>query len=229
MKKRFLVIIALVFVQQFQAQYLNEFGFLIGGSNYSGDIGDETYIKPNTFAGSLLYRRNLNSRLSLRGTLSYYTLKDSDRNSSNPVRQERNVSFTNNLTELAVGLEINYLDYDITKYQNPFTPYLFVELAGYHYSQLDADAAANGVKKFNSAFGYAIPLGIGFKSRITRNIGFVAELRARYAMTDDLDYENNTIPEFDFGNTRYNDWYFFTGIGLTYSFGRPPCAVSPRY
>lgn len=228
MIKHRLFILALLFIVSVQAQLLNEIGFFGGGANYSGDIGDETYIKPNTLAGSLIYRRNLNTRISLRGTLSIYPIADDDANSSNPVRQDRGYSFSNSLIELAAGVEMNYLDYDITTYDYSYTPYLIFEVAAYHYNVVSS-VASDGTYNYATEIGYAIPLGIGFKQRITRNFSYSAELRARYSLADNLDYSDENIPQLNFGNPDHGDWYFFTGIGLTYSFGRPPCAVPPRY
>lgn len=227
MNKYFLLIVFLFSTAVSKAQYLNEIGLFGGGSNYSGDIGNEIYIMPNKVAGGLIYRRNLNTRLTLRGTGSIYPLKDNDANSLNPVRQERGFKFSNTLYEVALGLEFNYLDYDITSSSTIATPYLIFEVAGYYYNVVSS--VTNGNINYTSNIGYAIPLGIGFKSKITRRIAYAVELRARYALTDDLDFSDEKISKLNFGNTKNNDWYFFTGVGLTYSFGRPPCAVQPRY
>lgn len=210
-----------------QAQYLNEVGVFAGGSNYSGDIGNETFIAPNRVAGGIIYRRNLNERLTLRGTLSVYPVSDDDNNSSNPVREQRGIRFTNTLAEVATGLEFNYVEYDITSYENRFTPYLFAEVAAFRYSTIGS--IVNEVENYNTNISYAIPFGLGFKGGITRNWGYATELRARYTFVDNIDYNNEKIPVLNVGNPKNNDWYFFVGVGLTYSFGRPPCAVEPRY
>ena len=211
-----------------QAQLLNELGVSVGGANYSGDIGDEYYIMPNRLAGGLIYRRNLNSRITLRASYTFYNLAEADSLSTNIVRQRRNYSFTNLVNEGTLGVEFNFLDYDITNPNSNFTPYIFFELAGINYSEIDHYDPQGG-STFKSSFSYAIPLGLGFKSSLTRQFGIALELRARYAMTDQLDYTTETIDALNLGNPRYNDWYFFTGIMITYSFQRPPCAVKPRY
>ena len=53
----------------------NEIGIFAGGSNYIGDVGPTTYIHPfsynistNVVAG-IIYRKNLNERIALRGKL----------------------------------------------------------------------------------------------------------------------------------------------------------------
>lgn len=213
-----------------QAQLLNEIGMSFGGANYSGDVGDEQYVMPNKLAGGLIYRRNLNSRISLRGTYTFYVLSDDDKLSSNIVKQQRGYSFTNNLNELALGIEFNFLEYDITHPNKDYSPYLFFELAGFNYKTVSSQNT-DGTHNFQSDFALAIPLGVGFKAGITREIGVGIEFRARYALTDELDYTSTEINSLDLDLSKRidNDWYFFTGILLTYSFQRPPCAVKPRY
>ncbi len=211
-----------------QAQLLNEIGGTLGGVNYSGDIGDETYIMPNEAAGGIIYRRNLNSRITIRGTYTYYTLSDADSLSNNTVRQRRNYSFTNAVNELALGVEFNFFDYDVTNPDSNFTPYVFFELAGLSHREVAHYDPVNG-STFNNSYTYAIPLGVGFKTGLSREFGISLELRARYAMTDQLDYTTTEVEALNVGNSRYNDWYFFTGVMLTYSFQRPPCAVKPNY
>ncbi len=207
------------------AQLLNEIGVFVGGTNYSGDIGNEFYIFPNKIGGSFMYKRNINSRFSARASYSYLPIADNDANSFNTVRQNRNYSFTNTIHELAFGIEFNYFDYDIMSVLNGYSPYLFVEFAGFHYKV--ATSTVDEKVGYGNKIAYAIPFGIGYKSKITDTIGYALELRARYTFEDDLDYNNEDFKDLRFGNPNSDDWYFFTGVSLTYSFGRPPC-FSPR-
>jgi len=213
MTKIYFTIIGLLFAAQIQAQLLNEIGFFAGGTKYIGDVGNEDYLIPNDIGGGLVYKRNMNSRISLRTTASYFRIKGNDANSSNIVRQKRDYSFSNRIIELAFGLEFSYFDYDITSYKHAYTPYLLVEVAGVDYSTAT-----------NHKISYTIPFGVGFKSKITNHIGFALEMRSHFTFEDDLDKT-----PLNFGNPNGNDWYFFTGASLVYSFGRPPCAVNRVY
>ncbi|MDX9705049.1 MAG: DUF6089 family protein [Weeksellaceae bacterium] len=91
-----------------------------------------------------------------------------------------------------------------------------------------------------------VPLGVGLKYKYN---GFVlsAEVGFRYTNTDNLDFSFANERDFTFitepglpqadvnlvngniirsrqvGNMSNYDWYVFTGITLTYSFGREPC------
>ena len=57
-------------------------------------------------------------------------------------------------------------------------------------------------------------------------LGF--EIGARYALTDNLDGSNpvdefEANPNFKHGALYNNDWYVFTGLTLSFTFGRLPC------
>ena len=73
----------------------------------------------------------------------------------------------------------------------------------------------------------AIPMILGIKKTLGEHFIIAAEVGARYAFTDGLDGSTNvggsTVNNVSFGNTNNNDWYVFSGLSLTYSFGRKPC------
>lgn len=225
MNKFFLAFVSLLFFLNTDAQYLNEIGLSVGGTNYSGDIGREFFIFPNRIGGSLVYKRNVNSRIVGRASLSYLPIADDDANSSNIARNERGYSFTNTIYEAAFGIEFNYFEYDVMSRNLGFSPYIFVEIAGFYYDI--ATSRTDGSTGYGNNVSYSIPFGIGYKARITDRLGYALELRSHYAFADDLDYNNQDFPDLRFGNPNSTDWYFYTGATLTYSFGRPPC-FSPR-
>lgn len=235
MNKIFIAFISLLFFQQTQAQLLNEIGIAVGGTSYSGDIGRELFIYPNKIGASIVYKRNVNSRLVGRISLSYLPIADDDANSSNIVRQTRGPEgvgyrFTNNLYEAAFGIEFNYFEYNVMSRYKGYTPYIFVEFAGLGYNYVTAVENGEAILSSGYKVSYSIPFGIGYKSKITDTLGYSVELRAHYTFEDDLDLTNQTDQDLsiiNIGNPNTSDWYFFTGFSLTYSFGRPPCS-SPR-
>ena len=67
---------------------------------------------------------------------------------------------------------------------------------------------------------------LGYKTNISNHLVLAAEVGARYTFSDELDGsvpDNEFREQFSFGNTNSNDWYVFSGITLTYTFGRRPC------
>lgn len=203
-----------------------EAGIFVGGSNYIGDVGAEYYIKPNSLMGGVIYKWNANPRVAFRGTFTIAQIKANDKESINRQRYFRGISFTNTIKELAVGLEFNYFDYDLSDYRKTHTPYILVELAAFNYSVATEET---GTKQYNytSNTSLAIPFGIGYKTKLGAGFAIAAEVRARYTFVDDIDYNNNKISSLQFGNPNSNDWYILSGISLVYTFGRPPCYVTP--
>ena len=94
---------------------------------------------------------------------------------------------------------------------------------------------------------FTVPFGVGYKYKYRGRFVVSAEVGFRYTQTDNLDHSfanesdftftnepgmdeqsvtdlnSNIIKSRQVGNMSNNDWYVFTGITLTYTFGRPPC------
>jgi hypothetical protein len=67
---------------------------------------------------------------------------------------------------------------------------------------------------------------LGFKTTFTDKLILGVEVGARYTFSDGIDgsFPNNTENQsLQFGNINNNDWYVFSGITLTYTFGLNPC------
>ena len=74
----------------------------------------------------------------------------------------------------------------------------------------------------------SIPMVVGYKAYLGGNLVLGFEIGARYTFTDDLDGSNpikglEDNKSLKFGNIDSNDWYVFTGLTLTFTFGRQPC------
>ena len=94
---------------------------------------------------------------------------------------------------------------------------------------------------------FTVPFGAGYKMKLKQQFVISAEVGFRYTQSDNIDHsfssyndftfnsepglDENTISELNsnivrsrqVGNTSNYDWYVFTGLTLTYTFGRPPC------
>ncbi len=221
MVKKFLFILIIVMTSISNAQ-INEVGLHGGGSNYIGDIGSTTYINPNDYAFGVIYKYNLNPRIALRGTFTYAKVSAEDSNSKNIAKQQRDLSFTNTIKELAVGIEFNYFEYDLSTRDKSQTPYILMEVAAYNYNIVKLQTAPNEYEYGNKT-SFSIPFGLGYKTRIVGNLAGAIEIGMRYTFTDEIDYNHEMISALNFGNPNYNDWYVFTGINLVYTFGRPAC------
>lgn len=220
MKKQFLAIVVICFSSISWGQ-INEIGIFLGGSNYIGDVGKSNYINPNNVAGGLIYKYNINPRIALRGALSILPISGDDAESSNPMRINRNFNFTNSIKEVAIGIEYNFFEYDMTSQDKIYTPYILLEVGAFAYNTVASEVSA-GQYNLKTMVSYGIPFGVGFKGKLAEKIGFSIETRVRYVFADDLDYTTSKIPSLSFGGNA-NDWYMFTGISLVYAFGRPAC------
>ncbi|MDP3312031.1 DUF6089 family protein [Lutibacter sp.] len=204
-----------------------EVGFFVGGSNYIGDIGSEYYINPNNLMGGLIYKHNINPRLALRGTFTYAQINADDADATNIERYNRGIGFNNSIKELALGLEFNYFEYDLNDYSKKHTPYLLLEIATFNYNVVKSETSVRNYE-YESKTSYAIPFGIGYKTKLMHQVAIALEIRARYTFEDDLDYNNSAINSLIFGNPKSNDWYILSGVSIVYSFGRPPCYATPK-
>jgi hypothetical protein len=67
---------------------------------------------------------------------------------------------------------------------------------------------------------------VGIKHNILPRWIIAAEVGARYTFADDIDGSYPTdenLRNLKFGNLNSKDWFVFTGITLTYTFGNEPC------
>ena len=200
---------------------VHEVGAFIGGTNYVGDIGRTNYIYPNTPAGAIIYKLNWNPRIALRATYSYLPIEGNDVNADTDFKINRGLKFSNTIHELAIGMEYNFYEYDLSSDDKSSTPYILLELAAFNYKSPLIETSPNQYL-FTNKTSYSIPFGIGYKSKLYRALAFAIEAKFRYTFEDDLDYSTSRIPSLDFG-TNGKDWYMFTGVSLVYTFGRPAC------
>lgn len=220
MKKNILFFVFVSFTSILLGQ-LHEVGFSLGGSNYVGDIGVNTYFSPNKPAGAVFYKYNWNPRIALRATYSFLPISGNDLDADTAFRKNRGLNFSNTINEFALGLEYNFYEYDLSSDDKNWTPYLLLELVAFNYTNVKSHPPVGEIVYGNKT-SYAIPFGIGYKSKLYGTLAFAIEAKFRYTFEDDLDFTNNETPNVNLEGTG-NDWYMFTGFSLIYTFGRPAC------
>lgn len=225
MRYLILILFSVCFVQISQSQ-IYEVGFFLGSSNFIGDVGSTKYIAPNSPAFGAMAKWNRSPRHSFRFSAIFTQLKGKDANSSDPRRIERGYEFDNNILELSAGMEFTFFDWDLHLEENKSTPYLFTGITVANHDNFYFDSNGILTSENTSSWAYGIPIVLGFKTTTADNIILAVEVGARYTFTDEID---GSVPDasfreqFSFGNTNSNDWYVFTGITLTYTFGQRPC------
>jgi hypothetical protein len=223
MKKILSLIVGLFLSVSTQAQ-IHEIGIFIGGSNYIGDVGSTSYIAPNEPAFGVLYKWNRSPRHSWRISYTQSTITADDLDSDEAGRSLRGYHFENSIKELSLALEFNFFDFNLHTLDHKTTPYVTSGINFLKYDDLYVELGETKKNKGKSSI--AIPMIVGIKSKISRSLVLGAEVGARYTFTDNLDGSNpkdNGLSALRFGNLNNNDWYVFSGLTLTYTFGEKPC------
>lgn len=243
---RFFTLILSLFLSVSMYSQINEIGVFVGGSNFVGDVGSTSYIAPNKLALGVLYKWNQTTRLAYRASLMYSKLSANDTESNDISRQLREDRFDTKLTEASVGIEFNFFDFDLYRAGRQFTPYIYtgISYASYEgdlsHNKLTTPATASSPATFEpipvsySSSSFAIPFNVGVKTTLNSRFILAAEVGARYTFKDNLDSSypltrivitgtTATTENIAFGNINNNDWYLFTGVTLTYTFGQKPC------
>ena len=203
---------------------IHEVGVFLGGSNYIGDVGSTTYISPNEPAFGILYKWNKSPRHAYRFSYTQSKIVANDLDSKERSRNLRAYRFENSIKEVSLGLEFNFFDFNLHDITRKICPYVYSGLNYFRYDELHFETAATEATKDRSTGSFGIPIIVGIKSNITPHTLLAFEVGARYTFTDNLDGSNpKDLSLQKFGNINNNDWYVFSGITLSYTFGNTPC------
>lgn len=213
LKKLALFIFFVLLSSPLFAQF-KEIGVGAGTMNYLGDLPYKAaWHQP---ALTVFYRTNFNPHTSVRYSATLGRIKSNVAHSDSLAVMEDVPAEMVDQTYIGEGsvvFEYNFLDYSKEKGSFRFTPYLFGG-AGFFYMANDSDA---------SNLQAVIPFGIGFKQMIGKQWNFGVEAGLRKTFTDRLDnynpvFENNSQQKDLYGNTYDQDYYYFVGVNLSYTF-----------
>lgn len=222
-----IVVFLLLFCIQRGASQTFELGGFVGGANVIGDVGNTRYINPNTLAFGGIFKWNRSERHSFRFSAILAKAEGNDADSKEARRQQRGYSFQNNIKEFSAGLEYTFWEFNLNSGAPTSAPYLFTGIT-YFIHQTSFSNAQGFTTQYDQAGGFAIPMVLGYKATLSTKLIGAFEMGARYAFTDNIDGSNptqveNQSQELKFGNQNNNDWYVFTGITFSFTFGREPC------
>lgn len=225
MRYIFLFLFSVLFVKTSQSQ-IYEVGVFAGGSNFIGDVGSTKYIAPNRPAFGAILKWNRSPRHSWRVSIIYADIVGFDSKSDDPRRIERNYKFDSNLLEISAGMEFTFFDFNLHGDGMKATPYLYSGVTTARHQNFYFNQNGELTSENTSSWAYGIPIVLGFKTTVTNHLILAAEIGVRYTFSDEIDGsvpDAKELKDFSFGNLNSNDWYTFTGITLTYTFGQKPC------
>jgi len=216
-----------VFTSQLTQAQTYEIGLFAGGSNFIGDVGSTKYINPKQPAFGGIFKWNRSERHSFRFTLLYSELKGDDKKSDDPRRKERGYSFNSHIIEASIGIEFTFWEFNLHSDKTNSAPYLYTGITVAKHDNFHFSPSGDFINDDTSSLAYGLPMILGYKSQIADNFILAAEIGARYTFSDEIDGSipdaEGTIEGASFGNVNNNDWYVFTGLTLTYTFGETPC------
>jgi len=210
------------------SQITADVGIWGGWSGYMGDIEEVTLTQSSFPLLGVLYRQNLNQRVSARAMFL-----------TGPISAEGTIrnapwSFDKRISDLSLQVEINYLRYLLGSKRNAFTSYITAGI-GTQFFSYELDPARltafnplhnKGVDPVSkSVITPTLPFGFGFKFNAGKRLGIGIEYQMRKLFSDKLDDLDDPLATYDaqgeeikyssfFHNT---DWTGFLGFHLTYS------------
>jgi hypothetical protein len=211
---------------QLSFSQIHEIGVFAGGSNVIGDVGATDFISPDTFAFGGIYKWNRSSRHSYRFSAIFTQFEGDDADSDDLRRQQRDFSFSTRALELSAGMEFTFIDFNLHTGRPVATPYLYTGITAANFDNYFFDANGTFTSERSKSWAFGIPMVLGFKMRFIKQLILGLEVGARYTFSDSIDGsvpDNDALEDFRFGNINNNDWYIFSGITLTYTFGKNPC------
>ncbi len=186
--------------------------------NYSGDLVRGFNFNTSAIAGTAFYRMNFSEIVTFRLAATIGTVKASE-TPIDAFAEQRSHSFSNSILEISSVFEYHFLDFKSEKSLVNWSPYIF---GGVGVVSVGNVPSNSGVGKIQPV----LPMGFGFKHLIAKKYTIGFEAGARKTFFDQLDGISDgdqTIKDYQYGNPKDDDWYFFTGISFSVTLFNIPC------
>ncbi|MEM6641488.1 MAG: DUF6089 family protein [Bacteroidota bacterium] len=215
MKKIFYWILLLSFSST-SAQFM-EFGGGLGSMNYSGDLVRGYSFSTSSLAGTAFYRMNFSEIFTVRLGATLGTLRGAE-TPIDAFAVQRDQSFSARLLELSSVFEYHFLDFKTKNAPVNFSPYIFGGLGVLRYNAPTDEEVGR--------FQFSLPMGVGFKYLIQKRFTVSIEAGARKTFFDYLDGISDgdiTNKNYQYGNPKDDDWYFYSGLSFSIILFNVPC------
>jgi hypothetical protein len=189
-------IFALFFnVSSFFAQQ-NQIGIGGGLSYYTGDINQIPFASVQENA--LLFYRFVTplQRWNFRANFSYIHISGQDKNAKNSFQNQRNLDFDTRIFQLSALIEFNFLPYATVSngFNYVCSPYVVLGVSGLYFLPRGTIGSGWGnlyqrdTERANfSDLAFALPLGLGVKTKLFNNWGLALEYLIHVPFTAYLD------------------------------------------
>ena len=187
----------------------HELGLFGGGSYYIGDINPKQQFAMTQPAFGGIYRYNLNPHWAMRFNVFQGTVESSD--AIIRYNAKRNLSFRSDITEIALGMELNFFPYKTGEKKMRYAPFIFAGLAYFKFNPQakhlntwydlqplgteGQGTTAYPDRKPYTLGSFAIPFGIGAKFSLGKSISIALEWGMRKTFTDYLDDISTTYAD----------------------------------
>ena len=182
-----------------------EVGGFVGSSNYTGDFSESTMMMKEThLAYGGVVRFNISRFLAIKGNIIKGTISGTDANAKKYYHRQwtRNLSFRSPILDISIQPELNLLGFRTNHFTYKSSPYIFV---GVSFLRFNPQAYYNDKwvnlqplgTEGQFLKGYddrryklaqvSIPMGLGWKYSLGRNLNLGFEISARKTFTDYLD------------------------------------------
>lgn len=202
-----LLLILFISIVNIKAQKGAEVGAWVGSSFYFGDLNNLYRLTEPGLSGGLLFRYNVNSRLSPQCQINYSRLHANDANSSNLFDQNRNLSFYSDVFEITPAIAFNFIPYIHGNDDTNFSPYVVTGLSLFyhdpktrrlgHIEHLQSNGTEGQIvgQEYSRISGGWL-LGLGTKVKINYRWSINVDLSSRITWTDYLDDVSTVYPNF---------------------------------
>jgi hypothetical protein len=189
--KNLIIIFFLLKIVSVNAQRV-DVGVGLGLSNYWGDLAPTIVWTESKPAFNVFARMNFTTTWAITAQISSLQVSGSDKNFEN--YKTRNLSFTDNITELSGLVEYNFANFGYGVLDAKITGYIFGGLAGFKYTPQTVhnnqtvnlrELKTEGVVYGN--YSFAIPFGIGAKWIFSKRFSLETNYNIRKTFTDYID------------------------------------------
>lgn len=218
---KWLIMVSLMVLTKTTEAQNSEIGFELGGYNYLGDV-TRSYDPGNNKPGVQFFvRKHVDQALSLRWSLGVGQIKGSDDEAFDVFSANRRASFEGDFVNADLLFEYHFLDYRDEKLQQYWTPYVFFGLGLYRFEGTD-----NFGQDYDQTINLRLPVGVGIKYQLNRRwtLGVsTSAIKTNSDLLDNVSAATPNIKDYRGGNPNDDDWMFFTGFSLSYTFYRIVC------